>query len=298
MKLNPILKRELRVQSRGYTLTGLICALNIALFLVSILGSLAVSSRIVQDHYAEYDSYLMVFLLVNVLSFLLILLISPSVTAGSIAGERRAKTLDLLLATRMSPAKIVFGKLFSSLLMVCILVISTVPAAMVPLMYGGAGLMELSLILLALFCGAFLCLSLGLFVSSFSDSPQRATALSYILLIVLCLGTVLPGLLFAPFYGGEGNNSAAMLLLLDPVMTMASVSAHALSGNSFISLVYSSLGLELSEGLIRAYIPLSLLLELGLGALFLCLSIRNISIKGRGGRRKAVFGIEKNADDM
>ena len=58
MRLNPILKRELRVQGRGYGLLGLFCAVNILLFLCGILGSLAVVSRMRRDFEADYGAML------------------------------------------------------------------------------------------------------------------------------------------------------------------------------------------------------------------------------------------------
>ena len=154
MKINPILKRELKIQSRGYTLLGLICGIDSALFLISVLGSLAVISRMRQDYHADYGSLLMIFVLVSMFAFLLILLICPSLTAGSIAGERRSKTLDLLLATRLSPVSIVTGKLLSAFSVVQILIITSIPALMVPLMYGGAGLPEILLTAVGLSCAA------------------------------------------------------------------------------------------------------------------------------------------------
>ncbi len=298
MKINPILKRELKVQSRGYTLLGLICGIDSALFLISILGSLAVISRMRQDYHADYGSLLMIFVLVSMFAFLLILLICPSLTAGSIAGERRSKTLDLLLATRLSPVSIVTGKLLSAFSVVQILIITSIPALMVPLMYGGAGLPEILLTAVGLSCAAFMLLCMGLFVSSAVRSPQRATALSYVLLIGLCAGTVLPGLLFAPFYGGGHQNAAALVLLLNPIVTMASVIFRAVSGAELIALIYGRLGLSLSEGMRNSYILIALLLELLLGFMFLFASVVNISPKKRKQKINSAFAIEKNEAPM
>ncbi len=279
MRLNPILKRELRVQGRGYGLLGLFCAVNILLFLCGILGSLAVVSRMRRDFEADYGAMLYIYALLKLIMFLMILIISPSLTAGSISGERSLKTLDLLLTTRMTPFSIILGKLASAFCMTGILIVSAIPALTVPLMYGGAGPLDVAVTLLSFLISAFMLLSMGIFAGSFEKSMQKSTALAYGMLLILLAGTVIPGVLTAPFYEESMNDPFTLLLLFNPLVTEAAVVTAPLSGSQLIGSVYERLGFSLGK-LSDVYIPLALFMELMMGAIFMLLAVRNITPAG------------------
>ena len=89
-----------------------------------------------------------------------------SAAALSIAGEKDRRTLDFLLATRLSNAEIVLGKLMSSL----VVFISTVVAGLpLILLLHTLGSIDLRLILLtyaSLICMAFFLASLSIWVST------------------------------------------------------------------------------------------------------------------------------------
>jgi len=57
----------------------------------------------------------------------LIILLVPAITAGQINGERERQTLDLMLVTKMSTFTIVVGKLLSSLMLVLLMIVASVP---------------------------------------------------------------------------------------------------------------------------------------------------------------------------
>ena len=59
-----------------------------------------------------------------VIQFAMILLITPAMTAGSIAGERERQTLDMLLVTNTGSLRIVAGKLLESLGYVALLLVA------------------------------------------------------------------------------------------------------------------------------------------------------------------------------
>ena len=71
------------------------------------------------------------------LEFLMLILIMPAMTAGSISGERERQTLDLMLTTCMTPADIVLGKLEAALGTMFLMVVSSLPILAMVFVYGG-----------------------------------------------------------------------------------------------------------------------------------------------------------------
>ncbi len=295
MRPDPIIRRELMVRSRGYGLMLLVCILNTLLFMLALLGTLAVSSRMLQSLDADYGAMLIVYALIATVSSLMILFICPSLTAGSISGERESKTLDLLLTTKMSPLSIVMGKLAASLITVLILIVSSVPAAILPLMYGGVGLWDMVTILVGHAVTAILLLSVGIFAGAAASTVQKSTALAYAMLLALLFGPILIAALFYPFLGADGGNAPALILMLDPLVTMGSALVQALMGKRVVETLYSFIGLKLPDGFCSVYVPFCFALQLLLSGVLLLLSASCISPKKT---IKADLLIEKSVRHM
>lgn len=121
----------------------------------------------------------------------LILLITPSLASGLISAERESKGWQLLQMTPLSPLTIVAGKLMSVLWTLTLLLLATLPAYVV-LIYIDAGQMVVAIkVLISLTLIAALALLLSAAVSSLLTRTAPATATSYTLLVVLCVGTLL-----------------------------------------------------------------------------------------------------------
>ena len=86
MKLNPIFKKDIKVQSRGYDLLGLLCVVDSLLFFVGIFGMLAITSRLRQSMEADYGALLKIYGVIAILSFAALTAVGPAMTSGSISG--------------------------------------------------------------------------------------------------------------------------------------------------------------------------------------------------------------------
>ena len=71
------------------------------------------------------------------LQTLMIAILAPASTAGTISGERERQTLDLLAVTPISSVAIVVGKLLSALTWVFVLITASIPVAALVFVYGG-----------------------------------------------------------------------------------------------------------------------------------------------------------------
>ena len=124
-----------------------------------------------------------------ILETLLVLVLAPAFTTGAISLEREKQTLDLLVTTPLSTLGMVIGKLFSALVYVFLLIIASIPLASLVFVFGAVGPEDLVRAYLFLFALAFGMGALGLFVSALVRRTQTATVLTFVLVLVLSIGT-------------------------------------------------------------------------------------------------------------
>jgi ABC-type transport system involved in multi-copper enzyme maturation permease subunit len=123
------------------------------------------------------------------LETLLVLVLAPAFTTGAISLEREKQTLDLLVTTPLSTLGMVIGKLFSALVYVFLLIIASIPLASLVFVFGAVGPDDLVRAYIFLFALAFGMGALGLFVSAVVKRTQTATVITFVLVLVLSIGT-------------------------------------------------------------------------------------------------------------
>ena len=276
MKLNPIFERDLAVQSRSYGMPLLVVILNMILFAAGLLGMFGMTARMRMTGMQEYGAFLELYGLVASMSFLILLLVTPSLSAGVISGERQTDNLDLLLTTQMTPMRIVTGKLYSAAWMLGVVFCSALPALLIPLIYGGISVFATILLLFMFFLESVYLLLVGLFSSSFGRSAMRSSALAYGLEAALCIGTALAAVLARPL-ASSGNNVTAYLLVLNPVASFLAMLASLLGRPQLTAQLFSELNLAADPAFTRFFVPVSLLFQLALSVCLLLGAAVNIA---------------------
>ena len=189
---NPIIVKELRSRMRGprafLTLTGVLALL--AAISYAIYRMVLVSSRYTTSPLSPQVGQAL-FSGLAFLELMMICAVTPSVTAGAISGEQEKQTYEMLLATPLRPASILWGKLVSALGYVFLLLFASVPMASLVFIFGGVSPRDMLKALMVLVVVMLMLGVVGLFMSALFGRTGRATALSY--LVVL-------GLLFAPLF--------------------------------------------------------------------------------------------------
>lgn len=120
---------------------------------------------------------------------LLVLVLAPAFTSGSISLEREKQTLDLLVTTPLSTFGMVVGKLISALTYVFLLILASIPLASLVFVFGGVGPEDLVRGYVMLFALAFGMGALGMLISALVKRTQTATVMTYILVLALTLGS-------------------------------------------------------------------------------------------------------------
>ena len=120
-------------------------------------------------------------------AFVLCLLAGIFVTADCLSEEKREGTLGLLFLTDLRGYDVVLGKLAAQFVHLGYGLLAIIPAAALPLLFGGVTGGELWRISLALVNLLFFALATGIFASSVSRQAGRAMLLTGILLALVCL---------------------------------------------------------------------------------------------------------------
>ncbi len=203
LKVNPIIVKEIRSRMRGprafITLTIILLGMGGVMF--GILQIILANSRYTNVLSAQVGQNM--FAALVFLELFMISVVTPAVTSGAISSEKERETYDMLMATPLSPASILWGKLISALSYVFLLLFAAVPLASVVFIFGGVAPREMIKALLVLLVVAVTFGILGIFMSALFGRTGRATIASFIIVLLLTLGPLFLTILVAALRQGE-----------------------------------------------------------------------------------------------
>ncbi|MBQ2041015.1 MAG: hypothetical protein II482_02575 [Lachnospiraceae bacterium] len=288
-RLNPIIKRDIEVRSRGFTLPVIMTAVNVVLFTIGFLGSFGVVSEMRQTWIADYRPMLDIYMTVVLTEFVLILLICPVYTASAISGERETGTFDLLLTTRLTPANIVTEKLISACISVGAIIISCLPAMLLPLIFGGVSVQSAIGLMLLFLPEAFLVLSIGMLASSAGRSVVRSTVICYAVVVGLITIPVLLPVLTRPFMVEQGNR-ISYLIAADPLLPVFAAVTRQAGRPGAVRMLFSMMGLVPDDAFTEHIILISVMVQLALSFALILIAVINITPRRKS--RKFAFDIK------
>jgi len=213
---NPVLIRELRGRIRGNrALLILVIYLSIIATVTLLVYAAAASSFSsgIGDPEAGREIGKAIFITVMTVSLIQVCVITPSLTAGSIAGERERQTYDLLMTTLLSPLQIVLGKLSSALAFALLLIFSSLPIAGISLLFGGVSAAELVIGIVGLVITAVCYAAVGLFWSAAMRTTLAATVMAQGSIILLLLSIPFLFVISSLLVGAWSDMSSALYIL-------------------------------------------------------------------------------------
>src|SRR4051794_30923403 len=195
-EFNPVLVKELRGRMRGPRAFVLITIYLSVLSVVTLLLYIALAGNTGSDLNAGREIGKGLFLIIAAVALIEVCVLTPALTAGSIAGEKERQTYDLLISSLLSPWQIVWGKLASALAFALLLILSVVPVMSLAFLFGGVSLAEVLIALVGLLATAFFYAAVGLFWSSVMRSSLGATSFSLGSIILMLLGVPFLAIVF------------------------------------------------------------------------------------------------------
>lgn len=190
--INPIIVKELRSRMRGARafamLTGTLLLLGMvsyALYRIVLLTTPTYSTSPLSPQIGQT-----LFTGLAFLELMMVCFVTPALTAGAVSGEREKLTYEMLLATPLRPASILWGKLISALSYVFLLVFAAIPMASLVFIFGGVTPRDMVKTLVILVAVTVTFGVTGIFMSTWLGRTARATALSYLVVLALLIGPI------------------------------------------------------------------------------------------------------------
>lgn len=267
IKLNPILQKEYRMATRSIKMIVIVLIFNaiLAIFGFAVFYSIINTARYVGV--IDYTSMINLYYVMSFIEFVMVALIVPAITSGAIAGEREKQTLDILLTTKMTPWRIVSGKLLSSIAIIMLLIISSFPILSLVFAFGGVTLSQLILMAFIMIVSASYIGSLSIMFSSILKKTSTASVASYGAVMIIYLGTAIvvggaylvkQNMLSVRLNQIEPDISAiSTLLLINPAFTFYSWLSEVLQSNYSTEVILIELGVH-NEIIKENWIALSL----------------------------------------
>lgn len=193
INLNPIIVKELRSRMRGprpfITITVmlvLMAGITYGVYRIAITSLSTYTGSPISPQLGQT-----LFVMLSFLLLIVICILTPAVTASAISSEREQLTYEMLLSTPLHPASLLWGKLFSSLSYIFLLIFSAIPIASLIFVFGGVTLREMIKSFIILIVVTVTLGVLGIFMSSVLKRTSRATVISYIVIAVIIFGSIL-----------------------------------------------------------------------------------------------------------
>jgi len=183
-----ILFKELRARARSPRTVLLLTFYLVLLAGLSFLYFRALADQPLRGGAQAAATGRAIFTAIVTVELLLVCFLTPSFTAGLVAGERERQTLDLLITTPVRSYAIVFGKLFAALAVIILLIVTAVPVQSVAFMLGGVDPLQIATASVLLLITALAFGALGLLSSAVMRTSLGATVLAYALVLALVLG--------------------------------------------------------------------------------------------------------------
>ncbi len=234
--INPIIVKELRSRMRGArafaVLTGMLLlmgAVSYALYRI-VLATSRYSSSPVSPQIGQA-----LFSGLAVLELMVVCFVTPAVTAGTVSSEHEKQTYEMLLATPMRPASILWGKLISALSYVFLLIFAAIPMASLVFIFGGVSPRDMIKALIILVAVTVTLGVVGVFMSTLWGRTGRATVISYLVVLALLVGPAFIYVLVGVIRQAEPPR---WILVPNPVSALFSALTPAAPGNGSAGLLW------------------------------------------------------------
>ncbi len=301
MYLNPIVKKDVKVQSRSMKICWGVFAYELILALVYFLAMSVIQNTRMYSTANIYSYIVWLYPVLAVTQLVILGMVVPVRTASSISGEKERQTFDIMMTTSMSPFSIIMGKVMTAIVQSMFYVVASMPIMALPFIIGGMSWAYLFLFLGIAVLVALFSASIGIFCSSLCKKSISAVILSYVFYLVFFLGTAVPPLVYSVILSNMRYNLPSvpqiyvnieanfyLSLLLNPAVYLVEFFSRVMAGESVVNTLATINGGTKNIGPINLvatgnrWMILSTILFVGISLLFLWLASKLINpIKGR-----------------
>lgn len=222
---NPILVKEFRTRMRGtraywmllgYTLL-LASTVGVMYFFHESSAAQVADSSILTSSRELRELGRNMFFVVLMAQSVMVALITPAITAGTITIEREQRSYELLVTTPLLPGDVIRGKLSAAVSFVVLLLTASLPLVSLSFLVGGVSPAEIFFSYVIIALSAFVYGALGIFWSAALKSTAVATVVSYLTVLGLFVITLIPAFAFTGSAGSTGAHPELPFQSFNPV---------------------------------------------------------------------------------
>ncbi len=249
MQMNPLVKKDVKVQSRSMRMSWGLFAYEAIMALVFFFAMMMIKQ---QSYWSEANIYSQIVMLYPVLAVTQIIIIGVTVpisTSSSISGEKERQTFDIMMTTSMTPFSIVWGKVMTAIIQNMFYVAAGMPVMALAFVIGGLSPVYLLWFLLIALLAAFFAASIGVLCSSSCKKSISATIMSYVFYLGFFILTAVPYWIAEMYMNDFAGRVFFWLLLLNPAVYLMEFFTWTMGGTSVIYDIISitSTGIKMSE---------------------------------------------------
>lgn len=306
MRLNPIVKKDVRVQSRSMKICVGVFSYELILALVFFLVMYIMEQNNMYSSNNIYSSLVWLYPFLAVTQFVALGVIVPVRTASSISGEKERQTFDIMMTTGMTPFSVILGKVLTAMAQSMLYVAASLPIMALSFVIGGMSWSYLFWFFAVALLVSFFSASIGILCSSLCKRSVSAVIMSFGFYLFFFVVTMLPGI----WYSALGTNllyankvaasrysygeNIYLTLLLNPIIYLAEFFARIMAGESLVtSITNLSVPTKVRGPIVlvtrgHGWMITSTILFLAVSFLFLLLAARRIDPLRKHGERKRI----------
>ncbi|MCW1926777.1 ABC transporter permease [Bhargavaea beijingensis] len=222
---NPVLMKEIKLRFRSpKSFVGILFYLAaMSLFVIGFIYLMTQDGS--SGGYLDPGQSYLLFTMLTYIQLVLVLFITPGLTAGAISSEREKQTLNMLLTTSQTSFQIIIGKLLSSIAFLVLMLVSSLPLYSIVFLYGGVSPKQLLQLLFYFLLTTVAIGSLGVMFSTLIRKTIISMIATYGSVLALLAVTGFLSVFFAVLSQGGASPAAHLFAAINPAVLTASLLA-------------------------------------------------------------------------
>ena len=236
MRLNPIIKKDVKVQARSFKMCVEVFVYELIMALVFFVALLYITS---QNRFTDSNVYSQMVWLYPVLAiaqWMILGAVIPIHTSSAISGEKERQTFDIMMTTSMTPWSMIMGKVMTAVAQAMIFVVASIPVMALTFVVGGLSWSYLFWFIAVALLVSLFAASIGIMCSSFCRKSITAVIVSYGIYIIFFVVTALPAYLICILTDyAKSEKDVIGFFLLNPVVYITEFVAKSMTDASWIA---------------------------------------------------------------
>ncbi len=291
MHINPILNIEMKRHARSLKCCWVFFGINLLLGIIFLVSYFSIVGGKTYMNMGHYHYMVQSYVIMAYALFAALCLVLPGIAGAAITREREKNTLDMLLSTQLAPFKIVCGKLWVSLWLLCLILISALPMLSIIMALGVVSIFDLMKLALSLiFVGVFIG-SISIFCSAMCRASNRAVLCSYAIVLICTVGTIaLPRVMtflldfrMAELQSATYTDIGAWIyvLLLNPLVGFFGILSRQVGNGNEVLEICSLMGDYENDFVVNHLWECSIVLQMLLAVLLLYIAAKRLRLSKR-----------------